>query len=98
MFAKSMSFKIWFRELPAPILNAIPPDIIKTAELESAINACNYLRETERNILFWLVDVLCEYVKNEKENKMTSQNLGKIFNSFFYSKYFKRIDAIYFFT
>jgi len=68
--------KIWFRELPAPLLNAISPEDIQTTDPGHVQHICNQLPETERNLLYWLADLLCEYSRNVAENKMTTQNLA----------------------
>ncbi len=40
----STLLKIWFRELPHPLLNAIPPEVIKQSDRESILHAYETLQ------------------------------------------------------
>jgi len=68
--------KIWFRELPAPLLNAISPHSIQDSGVNNVLQECNGLPDPEKSLLFWLADLLCEYALHESVNKMSTQNLA----------------------
>jgi len=69
--------KIWFRDLPVPILNALPDNSIMNC---SDVNECiaNYqnLPEPQKSLLGWLLDFLAVVASNSEVNKMTAQNLA----------------------
>jgi len=69
--------KIWFRELPTPILNCVPPEaIFHSNDVAGCVKAFEDLPELQKTLLSWLMDLLIEVSQYCKENKMTSQNLA----------------------
>jgi len=69
--------KIWFRELPVPILNALPQEsIMSFQDANDCVMAYQSLPEPNKTLLTWLLDLMTLIVSNSKVNKMTSQNLA----------------------
>jgi len=69
--------KIWFRELPIPILNALPADIIMNfSDAKDCVEAFRNLEDPQKSLLSWLLDFLVQIAANSDVNKMTSQNLA----------------------
>jgi len=69
--------KIWFRELPVPILNAIPQEtIMNFSSSRDCVEAYESLPEPQKTLLRWLMDFLAQVSANSEVNKMTSQNLA----------------------
>lgn len=69
--------KIWFRELPTPILNCVPQEsIFHSNDVAGCVKAFEDLPELQKTLLSWLMDLLIMTAQNSKENKMTSQNLA----------------------
>eukprot|EP01114_Cavostelium_apophysatum_P024083 TRINITY_DN930_c0_g1_i1.p1 TRINITY_DN930_c0_g1~~TRINITY_DN930_c0_g1_i1.p1 ORF type:complete len:322 (+),score=82.98 TRINITY_DN930_c0_g1_i1:132-1097(+) len=69
--------KIWFRELPVPILNTLPQDaIMNFSSAGDCVEAYHCLPEPQKTLLSWLLDFLSGVASNAAVNKMTSQNLA----------------------
>jgi len=69
--------KIWFRELPTPILNCVPPEaIFHSNDIAGCVKAFEELPDLQKTLLSWLMDLLMMVSQYSKENKMTSQNLA----------------------
>jgi len=69
--------KIWYRELPVPILNTLPQDCIMNFSTASdCVQAYDTLPEPQKTLLSWLMDFLVQIQRNNAVNKMTSQNLA----------------------
>jgi len=69
--------KIWFRELPTPILNALPAEsIFYSNDMHDCVNAFNTLPEPQKTLLDWLLHLLIMTATNSGINKMTAQNLA----------------------
>jgi len=69
--------KIWFRELPTPILNCVPPEaIFNSGDVAGCVKAFEELPDMQKTLLSWLMDLLINVSQYSKENKMTSQNLA----------------------
>ncbi|ELP83384.1 GTPase activating protein, putative [Entamoeba invadens IP1] len=69
--------KLWFRELPKPILNVLSSDqIFYSTEPTESYKAFQTLNERSRNLLGWLFNLMIEVSKNRDTNKMTVQNLA----------------------
>jgi len=69
--------KIWFRELPVPILNTLPQDsIMNFSTAADCVTAYDSLPEPQKTLLTWLLDFLAEIARNSSQNKMTSTNLA----------------------
>jgi len=69
--------KIWFRELPTPILNALPQEsIFYSSEIGDCVTAFDNLPEPQKTLLSWLIDLLILVAQQSPINKMTIQNLA----------------------
>jgi len=69
--------KVWFRELPMPILNQVDNRVIAMSQdIDSVANAVEKFPEPSRSILLWLWDLCVEVAEYESENKMGAQNLA----------------------
>lgn len=69
--------KIWYRELPTPILNCVPPEsIFHSGDVAGCVKAFEELPDLQKTLLSWLMDLLIMTSQNSKENKMTTQNLA----------------------
>jgi len=69
--------KIWFRELPTPILNCVPPEaIFHSSDSAACVKAFDELPDLQKTLLNWLMDLLIMVSQYSKENKMTPQNLA----------------------
>jgi len=69
--------KIWFRELPIPILNALPQELIMGfQDAQDCVSAYHSLPEPNKTLLNWLMELMILIVSNSKVNKMTAQNLA----------------------
>lgn len=69
--------KIWFRELPEPILNTVDPAVIELSQTEEKVKkSLQKFSEINSTLLCWLWDFCCELVVFEKKSKMNVQNLG----------------------
>jgi len=69
--------KIWFRELPVPILNTLPQDsIMNFATASDCVEAYDSLPEPQKTLLAWLLDFLADIARNSSVNKMSSQNIA----------------------
>jgi len=69
--------KVWFRELPKPILNQVDrSDIEKSQKIEEVAKAVGNFPEPAQSILIWLWDLCVEVAAHKETNKMTPQNLA----------------------
>lgn len=72
--------KVWFRDLPTPILDSIDPEVKqRIASAQSTQAAADLLQrfpEPQRSIIMWLLDVCVNIARYEDRNKMTAQNLA----------------------
>jgi len=69
--------KIWFRELPVPVLNALPQEsIMGFQDANDCLQAYHTLPEPNKSLLSWLLDLMKLIVSNSAVNKMTAQNLA----------------------
>jgi len=69
--------KIWFRELPTPILNALPAEsIFYSNDINDCVTAFNTLPEPQKTLLEWLLHLLIMTATNSTINKMSAQNLA----------------------
>jgi len=69
--------KIWFRDLPVPILNTLPQDyIMNFSTANDCVSAYESLPEPQKTLLSWLLDFLVQVARNSDNNKMSSQNLA----------------------
>jgi len=69
--------KVWYRELPIPILNTLPSEsIMNFSSSHDCVAAYHKLPEPQKTLLSWLLDFLVTIAANSDVNKMTSQNLA----------------------
>jgi len=69
--------KIWYRDLPVPILNALPQDqMMHWQDAGECLAAYQKLTEPQKTLLDWLMELLVIISQNSTVNKMTSQNLA----------------------
>lgn len=69
--------KIWFRELPTPILNALPQEAIMSFhDANDCVAAYRSLPEPNKTLLDWLLAFMTVVVSRSSVNKMTAQNLA----------------------
>jgi RhoGAP domain len=70
---------MWFSELPTPILAGIKDKKILNADsAESAWSAFNKVKEPNRSIALWTLDVLVRVASHDDENKMGINNLANV--------------------
>ena len=73
------SEQVWFRELPTPVLNALPSEtLFYSTTPEQCVEAYMKLPDPQKTILDWLMDLLVDTAKYESVNKMSPQNLGTV--------------------
>jgi len=69
--------KIWFRELPIPVLNALPQEsIMGFHDANDCLEAYQSLPEPNKSLLSWFIELMKLVVSNSAVNKMTAQNLA----------------------
>ncbi|KYR01321.1 RhoGAP domain-containing protein [Tieghemostelium lacteum] len=69
--------KIWYRELPSPILNSVPTEkIFYSSDVDECVAAVNNLPEPQKSLLNWLLNLLLQVSSYSSVNKMTAQNLA----------------------
>ena len=69
--------KVWFRDLPDPLLNCVNPDKIEHVATQSdAANVVNSFPEPNKSIFLWLCDMCVDIARFEKTNKMSAQNMA----------------------
>ena len=66
--------KVWFRDLPQPILNCVDPTRVElVANPSQALDVINIMPEPQKSIFLWLCDMCVECSQYSKINKMNSQ-------------------------
>ena len=69
--------KIWYRELPQPLLNVLPEArIMDSADIDTCVAALDALEPLSRALLDWLLDLMLDVAANRETTKMTAQNLA----------------------
>jgi len=69
--------KIWFRELPNPILNCLPAEsIFYSTDMNDCVSAFEKLPEPQKTLLDWLLHLLLTVAAQSSVNKMSAQNLA----------------------
>jgi len=69
--------KIWFRELPRPILNQVAQGVIENSQTVKEVGEkVAKFPEPAQSILVWLWDLCVEVAAHSATNKMTPQNLA----------------------
>jgi len=73
----SNRIKVWFRDLPHPILGVVNSEAITLcATGEQAVQLLDAFPEPNRSIMFWLIDMCVEVAENCDTNKMPPKNLA----------------------
>jgi len=69
--------KVWFRDLPKPLLDCVTHyKIVECTSTEGAGEIVEKMPEPEGSIMLWLVDLCVECTLKSSINKMTPTNLG----------------------
>lgn len=69
--------KVWFRELPVQLLNALPSSAFAECETEQeCLQLYHTLAEPSKTLLLWLVKLMAHTAGNEPVNKMGVRNLA----------------------
>jgi len=69
--------KVWFRDLPTPIMNEVEKKVIEMSQdVDSVARATESFPEPSQSILLWLWDMCVEVAEHEATNKMGAQNLA----------------------
>ncbi|MES1908186.1 MAG: hypothetical protein MHM6MM_001167 [Cercozoa sp. M6MM] len=69
--------KVWFRDLPEPILSPLPAeDIEKGGSPAAAGELVQRLPEPNNSIVLWLLDLCCEVTEHQSMNRMTPKNIA----------------------
>eukprot|EP01084_Bolivina_argentea_P109156 195106_1 len=69
--------KVWFRDLPTPLLNCVNPDMIEHVNnTQDAENVIDAFPEPHKSIFLWLCDMCVAIAKHKKTNKMSAQNVA----------------------
>jgi len=73
--------KVFFRELPVALFQCIPLQELALLSGSSTREQLErvwqtHLREPQRSIFSWLLDLCCDVTKHAEENKMTAKNLA----------------------
>jgi len=90
--------KIWFRDLPSPILNSVDAAVIEMSQsVEAVEKAMKMFPQPERSLLLWLWDFCGEVAEYSDINKMSVQNLGivigpNLFNTLNFENPMKAMD------
>lgn len=90
--------KIWFRDLPKPLLNCVDPSVIERNQtVETVCVAIKQFPEPQQSLLIWLWDFCVEIAEHEAKNKMGIQNLGivigpNLFNTLSFENPMKAMD------
>ena len=69
--------KVWFRDLPDPLLNCVNPDLIEhVASPDEAGKVVAKMPDPEKSIFLWLCDMCVDVAQYEKTNKMGAGNMA----------------------
>lgn len=69
--------KVWFRDLPRPILDCVSHySIVECKTPQQAGDILEKMPEPEGSVMLWLVDMALECTLKSDVNKMTPKNLG----------------------
>jgi len=90
--------KVWFRDLPKPLLNIVKPEVIERNQtMEGVRKAMEQFPPLEKSLLMWLWDFCVEISNQSDTNKMTVTNLGivigpNLFNTTSFDNPMKAMD------
>eukprot|EP00998_Keelungia_sp_KM082_P011994 NODE_829_length_1617_cov_48.263758_g819_i0.p1 GENE.NODE_829_length_1617_cov_48.263758_g819_i0~~NODE_829_length_1617_cov_48.263758_g819_i0.p1 ORF type:complete len:481 (-),score=125.75 NODE_829_length_1617_cov_48.263758_g819_i0:173-1516(-) len=76
----ALLIKVFFKELPFPLLNAVSPDeLVEHADTEDlAAQLIHGLPEPHLSTLLCLLDICVNTIKHEDTNRMTARSLGVV--------------------
>jgi hypothetical protein len=83
VFSVATLLKVWFRELPHPLLQAIPKDALYNEDPVECFQAVDKLPDLEHTLFRWLVELMYETSLKSSVNKMTFDNLGTTYTKHF---------------
>lgn len=72
----STLIKVWFRELPIPLLNTVEPSKFKSVRAGESMLIFSSIPALEQELFAWLLDLLVLTNAYEAHNKMTTRNLA----------------------
>mmetsp|Transcript_8504 Transcript_8504/g.11737 ORF Transcript_8504/g.11737 Transcript_8504/m.11737 type:complete len:692 (-) Transcript_8504:48-2123(-) len=68
--------KIWFRDLPTPVLQSLTRDQLFEEDAEKCVQAIFGLPEPQLSLVMWLIDLVIECASHQSESKMSVENLA----------------------
>ncbi|GLD96055.1 hypothetical protein PINS_up004733 [Pythium insidiosum] len=72
--------KVWFRELPQSLFNAVPERHIYRAcdlkDSDAVMSSLDAFQPLHRDVILWLLDLMVDVVNHEAQNKMTARNMA----------------------
>lgn len=71
--------KVWFRDLPEKLLNAAPPSAIDHTARVGEAGAQEFvdkMREPEKSVLLWLLDMMADIVLAKRKTRMDARNMA----------------------
>jgi hypothetical protein len=75
--AAAHMIKVFLRELPQPVLSAVPTEVLLAASTEAECLAAAARLQPPASVVFdWLVDLCAEAAVHEAENRMGAKNLA----------------------
>lgn len=73
----STLIKVWFREMPVPLLNVLPADqFINSTSEDSCMRLFETLPQPNKGVFLWLLDVMMDVAMNHKVNRMGSKAIS----------------------
>jgi hypothetical protein len=71
----STLIKVFFRELPKPLLGDIPTEtLLNIVETADSCAAVNQMSSRSKDLLMWIVDLMCDVVAHGSTNKMSPKS------------------------
>jgi len=89
--------KVWFRELPQQLLNQLSAQSLLTCETEEdCIPVYGALKDPNRTLMDWLLNLMADVASKESVNKMNPRNLAIVIapNLFAAPPEFSPIDSL----
>jgi len=87
VFCLANLIKVWFRELPQPVLNPIVQDLLLDSNVEESkcIRILESLPELNKSLVIWLLDLLSDIAAHEITNRVTPRSLAVVISPNLYS-------------
>ena len=71
----SAMIKVFFRELPEPVLSGLPRESLVAVSCKAdSLAALEQLPRQSRDLLMWIVELMCDVVDHASENKMSAKS------------------------